>query len=269
MNNRRKKPQRKKPETRKVTRLSHAKVDRLTERRIGNQAAYDRQLSYELCDDLAGKFAQRSGEGRINYGLIAKELLRLRSIANGQKTCSLVSLLRNNYETDSLLRSFLKTWDRHIYAYISARIYSDDYPLEVRGCVLDEDLMRPLAQEYMRDRKTLMHFLSAAFKRWREIRKPDSLFRLRLLTQQLASLYGPNRKRILDRLQKIGAISTNLTTKQQESFLKRIGQYLSRDQVTAVAAGFGPGARPNLSSFKGLLHRPSEFAVEKKCLSAR
>jgi hypothetical protein len=140
-------------------RLRKAKVKRITDRRIGNQAAYEQQLSLELCDDLAREFSTRSGGGRANYNAIALELVSLRPVA-GSKRCSLVMLLRDMYETNGLLRDFLRKWEQHICNYISACIDREDYPLNTHGCVIDADLMRPLAKEYMRDRKTLMLSLS-------------------------------------------------------------------------------------------------------------
>src|SRR5215469_8309431 len=113
--------------TQRVTRLSHAKVKRITHRRIGNQAAYEQQLSHELCDDLARTFARQSGGARANYGLIVRELLRVRPTAEKQSPHSLVRLLLNRYDDDKKLREFLKALSKRIYDYTLARIDGQDY----------------------------------------------------------------------------------------------------------------------------------------------
>ena len=134
----------------------------------------------------------------------------------------------------------------------------EDYPLLIRGYLIDDDLMRPLAKEYVRDRKTLMRFLLAVFKRLRQILGPQSLFRVRFVTQRIASRFGYDRKRILASLQAIGAVPKNLTADQTYSWLSRIGQYLSRDQRTAARKGFGFGHRPKPSSFGAFLKPKSK-----------
>src|SRR5262249_50094238 len=106
------------------------RVRRITDRRIGNQAAYEQQLSYELCDDLMRKSALRSGGSGAHYSLIVSALLCVRPISNGKKNCSFVTLLRDLYENDALLRKLLKKWDKLIYEYILARIMRQDYALQ-------------------------------------------------------------------------------------------------------------------------------------------
>src|SRR5436190_13719078 len=216
MNRKHKRPQRRKdsitenarPEnSRKRTRLTKAKVKQITRRRVGNQAAYEQCVSEELCDDLARKFGRRD-----DYSSIAAEFVHLRSVTDREERCSLVMLLLDKYETDDLLREFLGRWDKHIYNYIFASIHGEDYLLQACGCVLDAGLMRLLATEYLRDRKTLMLFLSAAFKRWRKIYAPDSLWRVQLVTQQIAPRYNYNRKAILEHLQTIGAVPNTPNT---------------------------------------------------------
>jgi hypothetical protein len=52
--------------------------------------------------------------------------------------------------------------------------------------------------------------------------------------QQLGEGRGHSRIRILERLQRCGAVPKKLTAAQENSVLKRIGQHLSRDQTTAL-----------------------------------
>jgi hypothetical protein len=273
MNGKRKRPQRKKrppsesgqpsataesEKNERVTRLSKAKVKRITRRRVGNQAAYEKELSYELCSDLAGKFAIKSAKRtvdeidsvRSNYEEIAMEFLCVRPIGRerDKKCCSLREVLREEYETDNALRKYLSRLDQWIRRYVFECIDGSRRKLRERRTT--RVLMTALAKEYVRDPKTLMLFLSATFKRWREIYAPNSPSRVRLVTQQIASRYGYNRKRILNHLQKIGAIPNNLTPDQFYKLLSRIGQYLSRDQKTAAGKNFGFRKRPKPSSFR-------------------
>ena len=218
----------------KTPKLRKAKVEQVTSRNERNQAAYEQLLSEELCDDLSRKFGRGS-----HYGSIAAEFVCLRSLISRKERCSLAMLLHDMYETDDQLREFLRRWDKAIYNYILACIHHEDWRSQARGCELDANLMRPLAEEYLRDRKTLMRFLSAAFKRWRQIYAPDSLHRVRIVVQQIARRFGYDRNRILSRLQKIGAVPNALTQAQHSSWLSRIGQYLSRDQRAAAGKDFG------------------------------
>jgi hypothetical protein len=78
MKDKRKRPFKKEKKSHKVTKLSKAKVKR--RRSVGNQAAYEKLLSEELCDDLARKFGRRTG-----YGLIAKQFVCLRSVADHEE----------------------------------------------------------------------------------------------------------------------------------------------------------------------------------------
>jgi hypothetical protein len=189
----------------KVTRLSKAKVKRITARREGNQAAYEQLLSEELCRPLTYEFARQSAEKigdhvgdigsiRNHYAMIARELL----------------------------------------------------------CVRSSKLLSAFEKEYARDRKGLMRFLSAMLKHWQKIYQPDSLSRVRAVVQRIAPRYGYNRKRILDHLQNIGLVpkSNQLTVVQQERWLTKIGQYLSRDQSAAIGKDFGFRTRPKPSCFR-------------------
>jgi hypothetical protein len=78
MKDKRKRPFKKEKKSHKVTKLRKAKVKR--RRSVGNQAAYEKLLSEELCDDLARKFGRRTG-----YGLIAKQFVCLRSVADHEE----------------------------------------------------------------------------------------------------------------------------------------------------------------------------------------
>jgi hypothetical protein len=54
----------------------------------------------------------------------------------------------------------------------------------LRRHAVSEGLMTALRVEYVKDRRTLMRFLEAVFKRWREVDQPNSLWRVRLIAQQ-------------------------------------------------------------------------------------
>lgn len=118
---------------------------------------------------------------------------------------------------------------------------------------LPAELLRLLAKEYIRDRTTLISFLSDVLKRWRKIRQPNSRHREQVLIQQFAQRYGNNRKRILHHLQEIGFVPSNLTVAQTYSWRSKIGQILSRDQRSAIGKDFGFRRRPKPSSFGALL----------------
>jgi hypothetical protein len=198
-------PRKKKQRSRKVTRLSKAKVKRITARREGNKAAYDQLLSEELCRPLTYEFARQSAE---------------------------------------------KTGD-HVEDIASIRVHYEMIVTELL-CVRSRKLLSTLEKEYSRDRKGLMRFLSAMLKHWQKIHQPDSLTRVRAVVQRIAPRYGYNRKRILDHMQDIGLVpkSNQLTVVKQESWLTRIGQYLSRDQSAAMGKDFGFRRRPKPSCFR-------------------
>jgi hypothetical protein len=204
--------------------------------------------------DLAGKIARESakqtgddlGSVRVNYEQIAIEFACVPSTGSNEGRLPLCDVLRKDYETGDALKECLSRLDRWIRRYVFACIDAEeqDHRWKLRGHVASPDLLTALAKEYVRDRKALMLFLSAAFKRWRVIYTSDSLWRIRFITQQTARQFGYNRKAILDHLQKVGAVPNNLTPKQLDSLLSRIGQYLSRDQRTAEGKYFGFGPRP-------------------------
>jgi hypothetical protein len=199
--------------------------DPLLLKRYGREAALQDLAEEELCCDLAGEFARDSakkteakeiGSIRDNYEAIVSGFIRARSLS---------VVLRN--ETAQALGDFLKKFGKWIADYVSCRIQGneDRYNWTLSGHTVSKGVLTALAQEYVRDRGGLMRFLSAVFKRWREIDQPDSLWRVRYVTQQHG---GRDRKRIGEHLENIGAATNN------ESLRLRIGQYLSRDQKAAL-----------------------------------
>jgi hypothetical protein len=221
----------------RVTKLTKAKVKRITARRIGCEAASDKLTSEELCQDIASKAVQmiiarrkqwkpRRASG-CGYTEIATELCFL-PLPSLEKLCSSI---------DDLMRE-----------YILAFLDGDHDRFKLPG-----GLLRSLGKEYIRDHATLKWFLSAVLQRRRNLGGPDSPRRVRLVTQQLASRYGHNRKRLLDELQKRSVVPNNLTITNQDSWLNRIGQWLSRDQRAATGKDFGFRPRPKPGSFGALL----------------
>jgi hypothetical protein len=232
----------------KATKLSKAKVQRIKDRRIGAEAANEQWDHKELCWDLARIFAcesaRRTGDSiddiRDRYESIGLGLVSLRQQADGTHQSVISFFLREN-QTAAAIKAFF----------------------ERPGKWLGEDLLSALAEEYVRDRDGLMQFLSECLKRWRKFDEPKS--RARFVTQQLATKYGHNRKRILEELQKRGRIpkDEDLEPGESEKWRYEIGQWLSRDQRKAVKDGFGPPERLRPTSFGHLLRRPSEFAVRR------
>jgi hypothetical protein len=234
----------------KVTKLGKAKVKRITARGIGRQAAYKQLLSDELCRDLGFSFARESAKGtgdsvgdvRDRYDAIVLGFAAVGNLLTGGVAqpavlrYSLSSVLRSDYETDEVLSGFVANLDNWVRDYVWACIRGEqrNYSWTLKRHVVSRELLSALAEEYVRDREGLMRFLSACFKRWRKVHQPDSLWRVRFVTQQVAARYGYDRKRVLDHLQKIGVIPSNLTPANTRSLLSKIGQYLSRDQRTAT-----------------------------------
>ena len=75
-----------------------------------------------------------------NYGGIATAFLRVRSMSNGRKK-SLVELLLDMYQNDSSLHEFIIEWDKRIRDYTFACIEGQQFPLQIRGCVIGDDLL--------------------------------------------------------------------------------------------------------------------------------
>ena len=196
----------------------------------GREAAYDDLVDHELCCDLAEKFASESGRTteakeigsiRDNYEAIALRFIGVRSLS---------VVLRN--EPDQAPEDFLRKLGNWIGDYVSYCIQGkeDRCNWTLGGHTVSKELLTALALEYDRDRAGLMQFLSAVFARWREIDQPDSLFRQRLLTHQLAG----TPKEIAKALEKIGAASWCTTPEQFESLHGRVKQYCSRDRKKAL-----------------------------------
>ena len=133
--------------------------------------AYEKQLSYELCNDLVRKFARGSADCRVHYSLIVKKLLSVRQ-SNNQKHCSLSELLRKSYSDAQSLRRLVDTFNEVTRKYLEALVEQEHYTPQIDGCVVDADLMPLLAKEYLRNPQTLNGFLSAVFERWRKILAP-------------------------------------------------------------------------------------------------
>jgi hypothetical protein len=156
----------------------------------GREAAYDDLGDHELCCDLTGKFARESAT----------------------ETGATIGDIRDRYEAIAL-------------GFRCARgAQSSEAPLALGSA------LNALAEEFRRDRKGLLQFLDAVFERWERIDQPDSLFRVRLITQQ--HLGGP--KVVAQYLQNIGAVSKCTTAEQVESLHARIKQYRSRDRKNTL-----------------------------------
>jgi hypothetical protein len=231
----------------KATRLSRAKVKRIKARRIGAEAAYQQFDEQERCRDLSSKFARQSaertgdpiGDIRERYDAIALGFVAVRQQVDGEPQSLISFLLREKQSTDAI-KAFFAT----------------------PGKWLGEDLVTACAEEFVRDRDSLMQFLLTCLKRWRKLDEAES--RARFVTHQLAERYGHNRKRIAEKLLERGVIHNSPTNENEwNSLLSQIGQWLSRDQRKAVKDGFGPRERLKPASFGQLLHRPSEFAVRR------
>ena len=257
----------------RATRLSKAHVKRIAARRVGREAAYEELVSQELCRDLAFSFARESskrtgdqvGNARDGYEAIALEFRCLGATQPNGERQQLSSALLSKYETLDALKEWLPKLGKWIreYAFACIRGKQGKYTWSLSGHRVSNELLTALAEEYVRDRKGLMRFLSACFKRWRKIDAPNSLHRIREVTQLLAERYGHDRKRVLDELQKRGVIPGDKELKDGESdkLRHKVGQILSRDQSAAVKKGFGSSDRQKPRSFR--LRRPSEFAVRR------
>jgi hypothetical protein len=157
---------------------------------LAREAAFDDLQDYELCQDLAGRHARESTK----------------------KTDDAIGDVRDRYEAIAL-------------GFRCARgAQSSEAPLAL-GTALNA-----LAEEFGRDRKGLLHFLDAVFKRWGEIDQPNSLWRVQLITQQ--HLGGP--KVVGQYLENTGLVSKCTHGSHTESLRARIKQYRSRDRKKAL-----------------------------------
>jgi hypothetical protein len=196
----------------------------------GREAAYDDLVDEELCRDLADKFARESARRteakeiapiRDNYEAIVLGFL-------GRRSLSVV--LRN--ETDQAPKDFLRKLSNWIGDYVSCCIHGreDRCNWTLSGHTVSKELLTALALEYVRDRDGLKQFLLAVFKRWQKIDQPDSLWRVRLITQQ--HLGKP--KIVAQYAENVGAVSKCTTAEQIDSLHARIRQYRSRDRKKAL-----------------------------------
>jgi len=90
--------------------------------------------------------------------------------------------------------------------------------------------LNALAEEFARDTKGLLRFLDAVFKRWQKIDQPESLCRLRLITQQ----HLGNPKVVAQYAENVDAVPPCTTLNHAESLHARIKQYRSRDRRKAL-----------------------------------
>ena len=227
------------------------KVGKLTARRIGREAAHDDLVSHELCCDLAGELARDSaqrtgdqiGDIRYRYEAIANELRAVRYAQVGGKRYSLSTVLYGTYESDAVLKEFL----RYVVGeYVSDCMrehtfdFSPLYRQTRRTWILcrhevRRELLPALTEEYTRDREGLLRFLSAVFKRWRKIDQPHSAFRMKVVTEQCAN--GVPHHRIARQLEKIRAAPKGTVVPGTPAYRKlrsKIKKIRSRDRKSAV-----------------------------------
>jgi hypothetical protein len=217
----------------------------------GREAAYGELVDDELCLKLIGKLAPESavetgdaiGEVRDRYDRVVMELLAARYTNSDGKRYSLGSVLLSKYETDAALSEFVPNFGKWIGKYVSdcIREHSFGFTPLYRQIVpahtwtlcdhtVDGELLTALAEEYVRDRAGLMRFLFSVFKQWRKVYDPQSLWRVRLLTQQ--HLGGP--KVVAQYVENAGAVSPKTTPQQVDALRQCIKQYRSRDRKDAL-----------------------------------
>jgi len=245
------------------------------------QKAYEKCLSFEMCDDLIGKFARKSaksadelGDVRFRYSEIIIHLRRCepRSVvtlpkrktvlanlvrAGGSRDAlaaalsrprpkrfgpSLSESWRERYLTDKSAGDLISELECSLRDYLDCLIETKtERSLMLAGRTISADLAKFMVKEWVRDPKALKSFLTAVLRRWREIDAPDSRHRLRVVVYQISPLLDNDRKRIVDHLQKIGVIPQMLTSVQLRSWLNIIGQHISRDAKSAADKNFGFG----------------------------
>jgi hypothetical protein len=155
----------------------------------GREAAFEDLGDEELCCDLAGKFARESA----------------------RKTGDVIADIRDRYDAIAL-------------GFRCARgAQSGEFPLALGSA------LNALAEEFQRDRKGLQRFLDAVFERWQKIDQPDSLWRVRLITQQ--HLGKP--EVVAQYVENVGAASCT-TAQHTESLRAKIRQYRSRERRNAL-----------------------------------
>jgi hypothetical protein len=211
----------------------------------GREAERERLEDYEFCRDLVSEFARESarrtgeamGDIRDRYEMIVAEFLAARYVQSDGKHYSLGSALLSYYETHGKLKEFLKELGTWIELYVLRCISREPiYHWNLNGSeaaravetlrrhAVSEGLMTALGVEYVKDRRTLMRFLEAVFKRWREIDQPNSLWRVRLIAQQ--HLGKP--KVVAQYVENTGVVSKCTNKRHFESLRAKIKQYCSR-----------------------------------------
>ncbi|CEF49253.1 unnamed protein product [uncultured bacterium] len=214
-----------------------------------SEAALDDLEDVEFCRDLVSKFAPRSAKktgdtiGGVHdrYDTIMIELLSARYTHTDGKRYSLGTVLRDKYEPDTALKEFLSKFGKWISDYVSdcVREHSFGFTPLYRQIVpshtwslcnhsVSRELLTALAEEYVRDRKGLMQFLSAVFKRWRKIYKLGSSWQILLVKSQLL---GRNDKGLAAAIEKTSVFQDNpRTEKQHDRLMWRIRQCLKRER---------------------------------------
>jgi len=224
------------------------KRGKLTTRRLGRQAASDDLVSQEHCWDLAAKFAHESGDVPDRYEEITSELLAERYTQTDGKRYSLSTVLRDQYESDTVLEEFLRTFGKWIGEYVSDCIHEHSFgftPLyrqivprhtwKLCGHKVTRELLTALAEEYVRDREGLLQFLNAIFKRWQKDHRPDSLLRMKVVIEQHAD--DVEHRRIAQRLDRIGAVAKGSAvpgTSANRKLRSNIKKIRSRDRKSAA-----------------------------------
>ena len=187
---------------------------------VRREAVVEQLVSDELCRDLAFSFARESaghrgeqiGDTRDRFEAIVIEFVCARS----------GGALIHDDAADPLTSGKLEQW---LYAATKAPAGYEVWP-ELRRMPERRALLRMMAQEYVRDRNTLMKFLRAVFERHRKIGGEHSTWRVKLCTQQLAAEYAP--KQITIELEKRGVVAESKTAKQFEASRARVRQVLMR-----------------------------------------
>jgi hypothetical protein len=158
------------------------------------------------------------------------------------------TVLSSKYESDAALKEFLPEFAKWIGEYASDCIHEHSFgftPLYrqivprhnwiLSGHKVTRELLTALAEEYVRDRKGLLQFLNAIFKRWQKIDRPDSLHRMKVVIEQHADDVPYHR--IAQRLDRIGAVAKGSAvpgTSANRKLRSNIKKIRSRDRKSAA-----------------------------------
>jgi len=99
----------------------------------------------------------------------------------------------------------------------------------LRGHILNPRLTWVLCCELLRNSNALRQFLLALLERWRKIDQLDSVWRRRMVIDQMSTKFGHDKVKHLEHLQEIGVIPKTLGSREQQAWLNVIGQDLARD----------------------------------------